>query len=812
MVTRILIKKTLRDIRSQWAQFLSVFVMAALTMLVFVGITSAGYGMQRSLNDYNASSAPADAWLTGKDITDDDLDAIRGMDTVSQAQAGITTSASIKDTSEGHDDPSVELNAVDRADIPKLDRIEGSAFRADQTGDANDASAPRDIWLDADLAQDRGWKPGDEIDLTIRGHASHWHVQGLVHSSEYLYPADPDTSVPDHSRLGFAYTGLDSLQTPHHANSYSTVRLRLNTPSGGDKADSVRTLEDNLRTRLGERFVSFSTRDSRPQTNSLQSRIDKVVKISALFSAIFALVALSTMLTSITRLVGVQRLQIAGMRALGISKNTLRLHYGRYGLLVCGLGAALGFAIAPFTVSKVLLHVYEDSYWLPSWQVSVKPVSWMVLAALVAICFLAAVAACGSSLRRAPAMELSDTSAQSNGSNPRPLIEHWSALWRRIPGNWRWTLRNMHQGKLRTLMGFLGSLGCMVLLCAGFGAQSVAQGMPDMLYGGQYSYQTKATIDPNATRDDTATKQVQDRVEHAMDPSTSAASSDKDRNGQVQWVEERPMEYRDDTSQSAMLNVVGPGSYMAIHDDQGKDIDLDQGAVLTKQAAQALHLKVGDELSFRTSSGKDYLRIPIQAIAYAPVSQGLIISRSTWTDTLGQSFTPTAALLGPQAKDQNIKDVDGVLRVTDFDRQKDGLTQSISSFTGIFAMLKLAALVLGLVVLYNLGVLNYSEEEREYAIMRVLGFKRSEIRSSVLRENCSLAVVGWLVGIPAAIAFLKIYLGAVASSTLAFDPKLSWTDLSWASMITLGCSLLVALLVSRRVKRIDMVQAFMSGE
>lgn len=288
------------------------------------------------------------------------------MDTVSQAQAGITTSASIKDTAEGHDDPSVELNAVDRADIPKLDRVEGSVFRADQTRDANDASAPRDIWLDADLAHDRGWKPGDEIDLTIRGHESRWQVQGLVHSSEYLYPADPDTAVPDHSRFGFAYTGLDSLQTPHHAHSYSTVRLRLNSPSGWNKDDSVRTLEDNLRTRLGERFVSFSTRDSRPQTDSLQSRIDKVVKISALFSAIFALVALSTMLTSITRLVGVQRLQIADMRALGISKSTLRLHYGSYGLLVCGLGATLGFAIAPFTDSKVLLRVYEDSYWLPS--------------------------------------------------------------------------------------------------------------------------------------------------------------------------------------------------------------------------------------------------------------------------------------------------------------------------------------------------------------------------------------------------------------------------------------------------------------
>lgn len=96
--------------------------------------------------------------------------------------------------------------------------------------------------------------------------------------------------------------------------------------------------------------------------------------------------------------------------------------------------------------------------------------------------------------------------------------------------------------------------------------------------------------------------------------------------------------------------------------------------------------------------------------------------------------------------------------------------------------------------------------------MRVLGFRRSEICSSVLRENCSLAVVGWLVGIPAAVAFLRIYLGEVASSTLAFDPKLSWADLGWASLITLGCSLVVALFVSRRVKRIDMVQALMPGE
>lgn len=712
MVTRMLIRKTLRDIRNQWAQFLSVFVMASLTMLVFVGITSAGYGMQLSLDDYNVSSAPADAWLTGKNITDADLEAMRGMDTVSQADAGITTSASIKDATTGHDRPSIELNAVDRADIPRLDHV-----KAPFSGPIG----PR-AWMMPASPGTSGWMPtwpattdgsrATRSTLTIRGHDSRWCVQGLVHSSEYLYPADPDTSVPDHGRFGFAYTSMGSLQAPQSASFYSTVRLRLNESTSGDKNDRLRRLEDSLRTRLGDRFLGFSSRGSRQQTNSLQSRIDKIVKILALFSAIFALVALSTMLTSISRLVGVQSLQIAGMRAQGISKGTIRLHYGVYGLLVCGLGAALGFAAAPFTISRVLLGIYEESYWLPSWQVSVRPVSWMVLTMLITISFLAAVVACGSSLSRAPVMELSDTSARSGSGNPRPMLEHWFSLRLRIPGNWRWTLRNMHQGKLRTLMGFLGSLGCMVLLCAGFGAQSVAQGMPGKLYGGQYTYQAKATLDQNATGDETATKQVEDRVEHAMNSNTKAASSGDDQDRQVQWIEERPMEYRDDTSQSAMLNVVGPGTFMTMYDNQGKEIDLDQGAVLTKQAAHALHLEVGDVLSFRTSSGNGYLHIPIRAIAYAPVSQGLIISRNTWTGTLGQGFKPTAALLGSGAEHRNIKDVDGVLRVTDFNRQKDGLTQSISSFAGIFALLKLAALAMGLIVLYNLGVLNYSEEER----------------------------------------------------------------------------------------------------
>ncbi|BDR54663.1 hypothetical protein KIMH_07740 [Bombiscardovia apis] len=802
MVTHMLFKKTLRDIRSQWGQFLSVFIMAMLTMLVFVGITSAGYGMQRSLDTYNEASQPADAWLNGRSITDDDVNAIRRLDTVAQAYAGQTFSAAVQsENGQDSNDSTLELNAVDREDIPKLDTVEGADFQVG-TNEHGQHTAEHPIWVDADFAYDHDWKAGDNISLQIGKQTLEWTVQGLVHSAEYLYPADPDTSVPNHQRFGFAYTDLALLAPAQGVPTYTTVRLRVKQASEQNQSFQHRALENELRSQLGERFVSFSFQDTRAQTSSLQSRISKVIMIATLFSALFALVALSTMLTSISRLIGIQRLQIATMRALGISKTTIRLHYSSYALIVAGLGAVVGFALAPFTVSTVIMKVYEKTYWLPSWSVAIKPSAWLVLVMLVSVCMLAALAACGPGVKRAPGLELSTTSSTSSKATPRALLEHFPHLWAHTSGNWRWTMRNMQQGKLRTLMGLLGSMGCMVLLCAGFGAQSAAQNMPGLLYGKQYTYQTKVTLDPRATADPARSEQVQANVENAANNSGDA--------GSVQWVEEQPMQYRDDDSQTAFLNVVGPGSFVSIADSKGKQINLDEGAVLTQQAAQALGVKPGDKLAVRTASSQSYIEVPIHAVAYAPVSQGLIISQQVWTQELNQTFNPTAALLG--TSESGLKDVDGVLRVASFDSQKDGLVQNVASFASIFAMLKLAALFLGLVVLYNLGVLNYSEEERQYATMRVLGFRQGQIRSSILRENCSLSVIGWLLGIPAAIAFLKIYLGSVASSTMAFNPELSPTDLGLASLLTLGSSVLVALVVSRRVKRIDMAQALMAGE
>ena len=55
---------------------------------------------------------------------------------------------------------------------------------------------------------------------------------------------------------------------------------------------------------------------------------------------------------------------------------------------------------------------------------------------------------------------------------------------------------------------------------------------------------------------------------------------------------------------------------------------------------------------------------------------------------------------------------------------------------------------MGVVVLYNLGVLSYVEKTREIATLKVLGFTSGDIRIILLQQSLAITVVGALLGVP----------------------------------------------------------------
>ena len=148
-------------------------------------------------------------------------------------------------------------------------------------------------------------------------------------------------------------------------------------------------------------------------------------------------------------------------------------------------------------------------------------------------------------------------------------------------------------------------------------------------------------------------------------------------------------------------------------------------------------------------------------------------------------------------------------------QDKAQLMETFNSFVEIMdsmvLILVLAAVILGVVVLYNLGVMSYVERSRELATLKVLGFCNRAIGKLLISQNIWLTFIGVLIGLPAGVGVLQWLLTALAGE---YEMKLMLGVLTYSVsiLLTFGVSLLVGLMVARKNKKIDMVEALKGAE
>lgn len=122
-----------------------------------------------------------------------------------------------------------------------------------------------------------------------------------------------------------------------------------------------------------------------------------------------------------------------------------------------------------------------------------------------------------------------------------------------------------------------------------------------------------------------------------------------------------------------------------------------------------------------------------------------------------------------------------------------------------------AAIVLGIVVLYNLGVMSYLERHRELATLKVLGFRDKHIGKLLISQNIWLTVLGVLIGLPGGVAVLYVLITSLVSE---YELCLTLGALTYSVsiLVTFGVSLMVGLMVAKKNKKIDMVEALKGAE
>ena len=187
------------------------------------------------------------------------------------------------------------------------------------------------------------------------------------------------------------------------------------------------------------------------------------------------------------------------------------------------------------------------------------------------------------------------------------------------------------------------------------------------------------------------------------------------------------------------------------------------------------------------------------------------MSKEAWED-LNQDFLVTSVLIGSKDDYNTLDDKEYIKEITSINKQIENMDKMAKSVMTVIALLIVASVLLSSVILYNLGMLNFVERSREYATMKVMGFKQKEIRSLSLRDCLITTSLGWIIGIPIGFAFLNAYINTVSFNTFEWIATLYPVSFIIVSVVVIVCSLLVSLFISYKVKNINMVEVLKSVE
>ena len=486
------------------------------------------------------------------------------------------------------------------------------------------------------------------------------------------------------------------------------------------------------------------------------------------------------MYTTIRRLIETQTKEIAVLKALGFSNMRVGFHYGSYGLLVGGGGAFLGTLISPF-MSWFVIGTQQPMLSLPAWEISYSISSLVVIIAVVSVSVISAFLASREAISSLPALFLRGIEKRGR----KILLENASGMWNRLKYANRWAIRDAAVNRVRLIMGIIGVIGSMMLLMTGFGMPISMNDMLHRIYTEEVSNDLIIEFEPGSY------EWVRDNYEG-------------------QWVHVVPARITPDDGHDRLLTVLGEGDYLHMRTEDGDEIGED-GVYITGGFARRARLSKGDEITIIPSVDGNEYSFTIAGILTREINQGIVIRRDTW-ENAGGEFMPLTLLMSGYDSIPDLEDDPNVVVVTRVTEQERNARDFFESFMGVFAMIISFAVLLVIVVLYNLGSLNFVERTRDYATLRVLGFHKKEIRNITMIENVATTFIGWVLGIPLGFWFMAQYVRTFSTIQLEYTPYYSVVVLALASIVAWLFSLSTTFFISRRIQKLDMVEALKGVE
>ena len=756
----MLFKKMLRDIRKHKAQFLSIFLMAFLGVFVFVGVGGESVGLEVNVNDYYNDTNLADGWIYSININDLFLYQVDCLGATTQMERQLVVD-SVADFS---NDPEITLHFVENNTISKFYLLQGEPL------DIDDKNG---VWLDKSFADAKGLKVGDNITFKFEGHEIEKEIKGIGYSPEYVYHASQSSVIPDFSKMGFAYMSYKAF--PEDNISYNVLNVKFDgTPEN---------YNDLLSYHMDGYYSSFVERSEHVSVNQFSEEMDQHKMMSGIFPVVFILISMLILLTTMTRIITHQRTQIGILKASGFKDRSIIFHYVSYGFWLVLVGAILGLILGPMTLPQLFYPSMSATYKLPSWEPAWSMNFIYVAALMVLMSIFVSYYAVKSISDEKPADTIRPKVPKISTTG---FVERLG-IWDKLSFNVRWNWRDAKRNKFRALMTIIGVIGCSALLVCAFGMYDGMNDLKEWEFNQINHYDSKLVIDDEATMseiDDVASDVNGDKI---MESAIEIESGSVKKSGSLLVLNH--------------TDLVTPTDYdwnpIKIEDDE---------VSISQKMADMLDVGVGDTIKWHIMGSDKWVKTKVDKIHADPTSQGLIMSSDKLED-LDLNYTPTS-IVTTEHVDKNYSAIKTANSMKDMTGSWDELTEAM--WLLIYILIFFASL-LAVVVLYNLGLLSFTEIEREIATLKVLGFKTGALRKLLLTQNLWFTAIGFLLGLPVGYFILKIMWESSGDSFYIL-PSISPANFILSAVITFALSIIVNLMFSRKIKKLDMVESLKSGE
>jgi len=778
-------RKMFRDIKNNLSQFITIFLMVLIGVMAYTGIEAYMDGMKVTRDKYYSENNIQDLNLMGTNLTKEDLAQVKSIDNIKDAELKLNVTG-ITDN-----DKTLLINFIESNNISKFYVFEGIPFDKDKSG----------VWIDNFYAHENDINVGDTILVKYENLSLHEKVLGIVNIPDHLYDVRNESELnPDRKEFGIAYLSVNEISENYIKEKYLERNLEIPTdfnykdyiPFNSIMVDlddltkidiTKEKIEDNVKSVLA--IINIEDTDSYV---AYQGEIDGGKTYVGVFSGLFLFIAMLSVITTMTRVVKNQRIQIGTLKALGFKDYRILFHYIGYGFWISLLASICGILLGYFLIGKIFISLVMDFFEIPNGKPNMNLTSYIVALLVILVVSIITYFTCKKILKENPAETLRNKipNVKKNSLNITT-----KSLFKKLSFSSKWNLRDMIRNKMRTIMGIAGVVGCTMLIVCAFGMLDSSNYFIKLQFEKLYNFDYKLTLKEDISEEN------------------------------LRKLEEK---YGSNTSKSLGIEIIVNGkresnnifvddskNYVRFVDNNGKyiKIDNDKGIYVTYKLAKINNYKLGDKIKWHVYGSDEYYESEIVGFNKDPQNQNITITRN-YLESLGIKYSPDSIYTNEDLS--NIKELNGVEVIQDIEALKDGMTNMLSMMRTMQVLIISIAILLGSIIIYNLGILSYTEKQYQFATLKVLGFRDKQIKKIFIKQNNWIAIISILIGLPLGFYLTDWLFKTAIEEHYDFGVSITIRTYIIASFGTFIISYIVSKFLARKVKDIDMVSSLKGNE